>query len=140
MGVQKELDIIIISEKNLRSEGITALIEEGFDQNISVQTISLSGYSEEENDKKPDVCIVDLMSSNSSMNSAFSQLNRVIPDAKFIALHIYKAPELVRPIYNLGAKGYLYYEPSREELVQAIKQVANGDSYYPPFFKLDKNT
>jgi len=59
-------------------------------------------------------------------------IRRDFPDTKVIALSIDPSTDTIKQMFQAGASGYLvkYSEPA--ELFEAIKAVANGQSYLPP--------
>lgn len=134
MGTEKKLDIIIIAENNPRSESIASLILNGFKYSVNVNVQNLAGISAFSSELKPDVNIVDLVSSTTPIASFIAKIRKILPESALIALHMYKSPELIKPLYDMGIDGYLYSDPSRDELVRAIEKVVDGQKYYPPFY------
>lgn len=134
MGTEKKLDIIIIAENNPRSESIASLILNGFNNSVNVNVQNLTGMRAIDLDYKPDVNIVDLVSSTTPIVSFISKVREFLPDSGLIALHMYKSPELIKPLYDMGIDGYLYSDPTRDELVRAIEKVIDGQVYYPSFY------
>lgn len=140
MGTEKKMNIVLAAEDTPRSVSLAGMIRDGFRNSVSVQIVNISDKNISEINKNTDVCIVDLLSSQLSAVSLFNGLKELMPGSKIIVLHIYKSYKLIEPLYNLGIDGYLYSDPPRDELIQAIREVADGKCYYPEFLSVDKNT
>lgn len=140
MSSQNPINIILASENTPRSVTLAEMIRDGFQNTVSVKIVNLSVQNSIDYTDDTDICIVDLLSSHLPVVSFLSGVKQMLPDSKVIALHIYKTHELIEPLYNLGIDGYLHGDPARDELVQAIRVVAEGNLYYPSFLTTDKNT
>ena len=79
------------------------------------------------------IFLVDLMGCHQPSQQIIKTLKNELKDVKIIALHMYRDKLLIAPILNEGVDGYLYYEPSRLELAEALKSVQNGKSYFPTY-------
>lgn len=139
MNVQDQINIIIAADKTPRSESIAALIKDGFGNRPITKTVIIPSSKIVDSDTSADVVLVDLMSSQSSTVSTLTDIKSTLPESKLIAMHIYRSIELIKPIYNLGVDGYLYCDPTREELLKAIKTVLSGKEFYPSFLVAEKN-
>lgn len=89
---------------------------------------------------KEPVCLVDLISYKDSSKRIIKQIKSNSPNSKLIAIHIYRTPLLIKPLFDLGIDGYIHSDPSRKELLNAIDTVKNGKVYQPKFLTDSKNT
>jgi DNA-binding NarL/FixJ family response regulator len=126
--------IVILSQKTPRAAALQSMILDGMEGKVAVEVRNMSEDVVSENSMAADVCILDLMSSGSKAGSTLSRVIENFPAAGIIAMHIYTAPELVLPLFEQGAKGYLTYNPSRKELIHCIRTVAAGEKCLPEFF------
>ncbi|MEZ4910441.1 MAG: response regulator transcription factor [Saprospiraceae bacterium] len=52
------------------------------------------------------------------------------PNVKILAISMFNEESIVSEILNNGAKGYILKNTGRDELLKAIKTIANGESYF----------
>lgn len=136
MATGNQLNIIILSQETPRAAALSALITDGMGENAKVILHNISETESLEAIKYADLCIVDLMSSDNTIQATLSNIKSSLPDSKIIALHIYTSHELIRPIIDRGVDGYLNYNPQRKELVEAIRNVAAGKQHFPDHLEI----
>lgn len=131
------LHIIIIAEATPRAKTIRKLLTESFEK-ITLDIISSNDLDSELNSDNQQVsllCLVDLMSSEESSFTLIGRIKEQLPPAKIIAMHIYRSDFLIEPLYKQGIHGYLFSEPSRNELLEAVNTVIKGKNYRPSFLR-----
>lgn len=79
---------------------------------------------------KPDVLVLDVHLPGTDGIEAARQILAVCPEAKILALSSDESEDYVVNMLRAGAKGYVLKEAPIEELVLAIKTIANGSSYF----------
>lgn len=131
MATGNQMNIIILSKKTPRAATLSSMISDGFGDSVNIRIHGINDTETLDDAKNADVCIVDLMSSDSTVQSSISRIKSTLPGARIIALHIYKTPELIRPLIEQGIDGYLMYDPPRKELIQSIRDVMEGKRYLP---------
>ena len=82
--------------------------------------------------KKPDVILMDVVLGGKSGIEATPEVLKEAPDAKVLILSMQDDPRYVREAFSLGASGYVLKEAADRELVEAVRQVAGGESYVHP--------
>ena len=100
-----------------------------------VEVLGISELLNTEYSHQTNVCIIDLMSSENTARATLAGIREAVPNAGLIAMHIYTTAELVQPLIDQGADGYLTYDPSRNELIDSIRVVADGKRYLPAYIK-----
>jgi len=79
----------------------------------------------------PDVILMDLNLPGMSGPEAIAQLRETHPQIRLIALTSYETEGDISRALDAGAHGYLLKTTSRGDLINAIKRVAEGESYMP---------
>ena len=129
--------IIIVDDHQLFREGVKRILD--FEDTFEVvaegddgtNVISIYGaYS-------PDVVLMDINMPGKNGVEATADLIAEYPDAKVIMLSIHDDESYVTHALKSGALGYMLKEMDADEIVEAIKVVANGGSYLHP--KVTKN-
>lgn len=124
--------IIIVDDHQLFREGVKRILdfENSFDVvaegEDGVETIRL--YEE----YSPDVVLMDINMPQMNGVEATELLIEKYPDAKVIMLSIHDDESYVSHALKSGALGYMLKEMDADEIVSAIKIVANGGSYLHP--------
>ncbi|MDI9547046.1 MAG: response regulator transcription factor [Chloroflexota bacterium] len=81
---------------------------------------------------KPDVILMDLMMPRKTGIEAIEEIKRENPNARILVLTSYSDDDKVFAAIKAGALGYLLKETSTQDLLQAIRDVYNGESSLHP--------
>ena len=81
-------------------------------------------------DKKPDVILTDIKMPRMDGIQATKLLINANPDQKIIALSMFDEENLIIEMLEAGAKGYLLKNANKREIMEAIEQVYEGNSFY----------
>jgi len=81
---------------------------------------------------RPDIILMDVQMPNVDGIQALRQIRNDDPQARVIVLTTYRNEDYIFPALQAGARGYLLKDTSREELADAIRQVAAGESLLDP--------
>ena len=81
---------------------------------------------------KPDVVLMDLVMPRMDGIEAIKQIKRLQPDTRILVLTTFAGEEKIFPAIKAGALGYHLKDSEPEELVEAIRQVYQGESSLHP--------
>lgn len=81
---------------------------------------------------KPDVLILDLNMPGRPSLEAIPDMHEASPETKIVVLTMQKEPAFARQALQLGVLGYVLKEAADDELVQAVRSAAGGDTYLQP--------
>ena len=81
---------------------------------------------------QPDLILLDLLMPRKSGYETIPELADAAPEAKVLVVSSQAAPSSVRRALSAGASGYLPKRASDNELVTAIRLVADGGRYVDP--------
>lgn len=81
---------------------------------------------------RPDVVLMDLMMPGLNGLEATAQMAREFPGVRVLVLSMNAAEEFVLPAVRAGASGYVLKNARPDELEQAIRAVARGETYLTP--------
>lgn len=81
---------------------------------------------------KPDVVILDLNMPGRPGLQVIPEMKTASPETEIVVLTMQKEPAFARQALQLGVLGYVLEEAADEELVQAVRSAAGGDTYLEP--------
>lgn len=77
----------------------------------------------------PDVVLMDLQMPEKTGDKVLQSILRKYPEAKVLAFSNFDSPFYVQRMMQCGSKGYLLKSSAKTEIIQAIKQVYEGNTY-----------
>jgi two-component system, NarL family, response regulator NreC len=108
----------------LEREGTFEVVSEAGDAESALRTVL--GH-------KPAILVLDLnMPGQLSSLDAIPRVQEVSPDTRVVVLTMQEDPEFARRALRAGAAGYVLKEAADDELVDAIRRVADGATYLNP--------
>jgi two-component system response regulator NreC len=81
---------------------------------------------------KPAVLILDLNMPGRPSLEAIPDMKEASPETKIVVLTMQKEPAFARQALQLGVLGYVLKEAADDELVQAVRGAAAGETYLQP--------
>lgn len=81
---------------------------------------------------KPDVLITDVMMPGLNGLEVARQVSRSLPNTRIIILSMYTNDAYVIEAFKNGANGYVLKDSEASDLIQAVKEVINGNRYLSP--------
>jgi two-component system response regulator NreC len=81
---------------------------------------------------KPDVMLLDVVMPGESGIEVLPNVLKESPETKVLVLSMQDDPSYVREAFAAGASGYVLKEAVDEEVVAAVREIANGGSYVHP--------
>jgi two-component system, NarL family, invasion response regulator UvrY len=79
--------------------------------------------------KRPDIVLLDINLSQASGFDAMPLIRKFSPGTKVIAISMHNQPVYAKKMIQLGARGYLTKNTSREEVLLGITKVINDEKY-----------
>lgn len=77
----------------------------------------------------PDVVVMDIGMSDLNGIEATRRITKDYPDVKVVGLSMHSSDKYIREMFKAGASGYLLKNCPFEELVEAIRAVADGKTF-----------
>jgi len=124
---------LLIAEDHLVARvGLTAIINTQPDMRVVAEAEDGPTALELFKQHLPDVTLLDMRMPGLSGIDVASAIHASYPDAKTIMLTSYGGVGDIRRAFAAGMKGYLTKDVLRDELLNAIRTVAQGGTYLPP--------
>ena len=124
--------ILIADDHEILRQGISSLIKECEDMQVVGEANNGLTAVEMARKLKPDVVLMDVTMSGLDGIEATLQIKSELPEVKVLALTMHAEREIVLNMIKAGASGYMLKECAFEDLINAIKTLAAGQSYLCP--------
>jgi two-component system response regulator NreC len=127
-----EISIVLADDHTVVRRALRVLLEEEPD----FEVVAEAGDAEEAvryaRGHKPTVLILDLNMPGKSSLKAIPELREASPGTSIVVLTMQKEPAFARQALQLGVLGYVLKEAADDELVQAVRRAAAGETYLQP--------
>jgi DNA-binding NarL/FixJ family response regulator len=128
--------ILLADDHVLVAEGLQKLLESEFElTGIAADGRALLRAVQE---NPPDAAVVDISLPLLNGLDASRQILKLNPAVKIIVLTMHSEPTFVTEAFRIGVSGYVLKQSVGSELVSAIKEVLNGNTYISPIVAQDR--
>jgi len=126
----KRIRLLIADDHVMFAQGLESLLHDEF------ELLGTAGNGEELVEAtlrlQPDVILVDISMPVLNGFDAVRRIKEAGSQVKIIFLTMHDDATLVSEAFRCGASGYILKHSAGEELVNAIREVANGNNYVSP--------
>jgi NarL family two-component system response regulator LiaR len=133
---QKKIRILIADDHEVVREGLGAIISTQPDMELAgravngVEAVALAATLQ------PDVILMDLVMPHKDGLKAIGEIMVLNPQARILVLTSFANDSRVFPAIKAGALGYLLKDSTHDQLLQAIRNVAGGQTVLHPLIAL----
>lgn len=129
MPDNRKIRILIADDHEIVVEGLTAILS--LQPDLTVAATASNGLEALRLMKvsTPDVVLMDLVMPQMDGLTAIMEIMHANPHARILVLTSFADDERVFPAIKAGALGYLLKDTPRDQLVQAIRDVARGKAF-----------
>lgn len=124
--------ILLADDHHLFRQGLRRILEE--QEGLDVVAEASSGLEALDKAKhfRPDVAIVDIAMKELNGIETTAQLLKQLPATAVLILSMYNDERYVNRAVRAGARGYLLKDTLEEELIEAVRQVHAGGTFFSP--------
>ena len=130
--MRETIRVLIADDHPLVREGLRGLIAAEPDMELVGEAANGAEAIEKAAALDPDVILLDLLMPVKSGLEAIIEIKQHNPDARILVVTSFAEDEQIFPALREGALGYLLKDASPRELLQAIRNVRQGESSIPP--------
>jgi len=127
-----KIKVVIAEDHAVVRQGLRVLVQEGRDMEVVGEARNGKEAVELANRLTPDVVVMDIVMPLMGGAAATRELVKSSPKTRVLVLSSYTGEECVWDLLQAGAVGYLTKHSASEELLQAIRDVHKGGSYFSP--------
>jgi DNA-binding NarL/FixJ family response regulator len=128
----KKIRILVVDDENVIREAIVTMLRLQPDMQVVGEAAEGLEAVVVARKTKPDVVLLDLNMPKQDGVTTIPQLIEILPDCQILVLTGYADHEQVYMAIKSGAKGLLIKDATRVQLLQAIRDVAEGKPSIPP--------
>jgi len=126
------ITVLLVDDHTIVRQGLRALLLSEGDITIVAEAQTGREAVELAAQHNPRVVIMDLAMPRLNGAEATRQILKTVPSAKVIVLSTYGDDEHVQQALSAGAAAYLLKQTASEDVVQAIREVLNGNAFFSP--------
>ena len=127
---ESKINIYLVDDHKIFVQGIAKLLSS--EPNMHITGYAYDGKNALASFKEnvPDILITDIRMTGLSGIELTRIVKEEYPEIKVIGLSMFDKPEIIKELIDAGAEGYLLKDLEKEELINAILEVRNGNIYY----------
>jgi DNA-binding NarL/FixJ family response regulator len=125
--------ILVVDDHSVVRQGIITLLEDEEDLVIAGEASDGDEVWDMVEKVKPDVILLDLTMPRMPGLDVIKQIVPVFPSAKILVFSMHNNTDYMLSSALNGASGYLEKDTSRDEMLRAIRAIAKGELYFPPY-------
>ena len=128
----KKIKIIIADDHDVIIDGLMALLNTEDDMQIVGRANNGKQLLEVIKNKPVDLVILDIDMPEMNGVEAASKLKIKYPELKILVLSMYNTPDFIAQLLRHGVDGYILKNTRKKELIEAIRSVFIGKTFYAP--------
>lgn len=123
------IKVILADDHTVLRHGLSRSFEQ--EKDIDVVGQATNGHSTIDlvRELAPDVVVMDIGMPDLNGVDATRRITKDYPEVKVVGLSMHSSDKYIREMFRAGASGYLLKNCPFEELVEAVKAVADGKTY-----------
>jgi two-component system response regulator NreC len=129
---EKQIRILLADDHNVMRRGLRFLLETQPQFSVVGEASDGRQAVEQAEAVHPDVVVLDIAMPNLSGIEAAQRIVSLLPNTSVVILSMHSDEGYVLRALKAGAKGYLLKDSIENDLIQAIKTVAQGKAFFSP--------
>lgn len=125
-----KIRVLLAEDHNIVRQGLRLVLDGAPDIEVVAEVADGAEAVKLARQLHPDVILLDLMMPVENGIDAARKLGSAAPKSKVIVLSSYSDEDRVRELLQFGIAGYLVKQTASSELLDAIRQVCRGNSYF----------
>ena len=131
-GTPDPIRVVIADDHSIVRRGLRGVLgaDRGFE--VVAEAGTLDAARQYIRGCHPDVLVLDLTMPGGSTLKAIPEIRDECPDTQIVVLTMHNEPAYARQALSAGALGYVVKEAAEEELVEAVRRAAAGETFLNP--------
>lgn len=128
----KSIRILLADDHTVMRRGLRLLLDSQPEFNVVAEASDGREAVEKAETVQPDVAVIDIAMPNLSGIEAAQRITSALPDVAIVILSMHSDEGYVLRSLKVGAKGYLLKDSAEGDLIEAIKAVHRGKTFFSP--------
>ncbi len=124
------ITVLIVDDHTLFIDGLKSMFESAADISVIGEAYDGKSACELAARLKPDVILLDIGLPDMDGTEVCKQVKAELPDTKIIALSMHEEHTFITRMLENGASGYLLKNAKKDQMIEAIREVHTGGTYY----------
>jgi len=124
------ITIYIVDDHKVFREGVTSLMKYEEDIEVIGSAGSVQDFMKDIGNFNPDLILMDISIRDDDGTVATKWIKEQNPSSKVLILSMHHEEKYVKKVLESGANGYLLKDAGTKEMMQAIRAVASGNTFY----------
>ncbi|WP_026631462.1 response regulator [Dyadobacter alkalitolerans] len=125
--------ILVVDDHSVVRQGIITLLEDEEDLLIAGEAADGDEVWDMIEQVSPDVILLDLTMPKMSGIEVIKQIAPAFSNVRILVFSMHNNSDYMISAATSGAAGYLQKDTSRDEMLKAIRSIATGELYFPPY-------
>jgi two-component system, NarL family, sensor kinase len=123
--------ILIADDHEVMRRGVRGLLESHSEWAVCGEAFEGREAVAKSRELRPDLIIMDINMPGLTGIAAAQQIRRENPLAKILFFSVHESAQTVREVINAGAQGYVAKSRAGHDLVDAVRNVLDGGTFFP---------
>ncbi len=128
----KPIRILLADDHTVMRKGLRLLLESQPEFSVVAEASDGRQAIEQAEGTQPDVAVIDIAMPNLSGIEAAQRIAAALPQVAIVILSMHSDEAYVLRALKVGAKGYLLKDSAEGDLIDAIKAVHQGKTFFSP--------
>ncbi|HYK58320.1 MAG TPA: response regulator transcription factor [Bryobacteraceae bacterium] len=128
----KSIRILLADDHTVMRRGLRLLLDSQPEFSVVAEASDGREAVEKAETVQPDVAVIDIAMPNLSGIEAAQRITSSLPDVAIVILSMHSDEGYVLRSLKVGAKGYLLKDSAEGDLIEAIKAVHRGKTFFSP--------
>ncbi len=129
---EEAITIVIADDHGVVRAGLRLLLEAEAGFEVVAEAEDVSSARRYVRSRRPTVLVLDLNMPGESSLAAIPKLREESPQTQIVVLTMQDDPAFAREALKAGAAGYVLKRAAEDELIEAVRLAARGESYINP--------
>jgi DNA-binding NarL/FixJ family response regulator len=128
-----QMDVLVVDDDPLIHEILPAILRKAFGEVEVAAASDLEGaFRRLAHHKPPDLALLDLGLPGHAGLETLRRFRWKFTTVPVVVVSALEDPGVMRVAKNMGVSGYLLKTLNPEQMIQALKQIGEGGTYFPP--------
>lgn len=128
--MMKKINLVIADDHKIFREGLSELLTKESDIHVVGQIGNHAELTDTLSKVHVDVILMDITMGDDNGILMTEEVKKDYPDIKVLALSMHGDKNYIVKMLEVGASGYMLKNAGKEEMLNAIHTVANGNTYF----------